>query len=625
MIPVRNSQSENNIIEEKLSRLRTEMKRLNIDVFLVPVSDRHQTYPLAEHDRRLQWLTGFSGSAGLAIVGHSSAALLVDGRYTIQAKLQTNAHDFEIIDFTRSTKAHHPGLISHLESWFEKHLDENACIGIDPWLHSNIGVERFKSAFMKYSICNIENPIDLIWDDQPQKPHSELFEHDIVYAGQSRESKLDELSNTLSKMCLDWVILTSSDSIAWLLNIRGSDVVQTPVKHAYAFINKEGNAKLFVNLSNDTSPQQSIQNNNSPLHINDQAYAWLGNQVTLLPMEKFEDEIKSLQGGILVPNDSPHWVVKTLTEKNINFNLGSDPCNLPQAKKNEIQIKGFKEAHVRDGLAMVEFLAWLDSIPDQTELDEMVTAKKLLEFRQNTGCLHDISFDTISSTGPNGAINHYRVTEESNRKFSDGDLYLVDSGGQYVDGTTDVTRTIPIGTINDSSIRTYTLVLRGLIALSSLRWPYLILGRDLDIIARQFLWRNKLNYAHATGHGVGHFLSVHEGPVNISPQTEERLEEGMVLSIEPGCYVNDEFGIRLENLVVVKTCVTENADQDQRYLQFDTLTLVPFDRRLINTKIMSPEEINWLNEYHSNIWEQFNSQCSTPARKWLECACNRLH
>ena len=592
----------------KLLQLRQEMKHLNIDAFLIPVADPYQSFPIAEHDQRLKWLTGFSGSAGLAIIGNSTAALLVDGRYTIQAVEQTNQEYFEVVNFIEPSAEGLSGIPNHLNTWANKHLPQKASIGIDPCLHGDQSVSKLKSVMRPRAIQLVTNPIDKIWKDQPPSPASEMFEHNIAFAGQSRESKLHNLSVFLKEKEIDSVIITSSENIAWLLNIRGADVVQNPIKHAFAIVNQDSSVMLFID---------------TPLTTN-QNYTWLGNQINIFPIKDFVKAITSLKGRVLAANEANHWVIHQLSKAAIQLCRGSDPCELPKAQKNTVQIKGFIDSHIRDGVAMVEFLCWLDSVPYPNQMNEIDAAEQLLKFRQSSGCLHDISFDTISSVGSNGAIIHYCVTPESNRYFSDGDLYLVDSGGQYVDGTTDVTRTIPIGEVAHKYFKIYSCVLCSLIALSSARWSSTRKGCELDMIARKSMQHHKLDYPHGTGHGVGHFLAVHEGPANIAPQSQEILREGMVMSIEPGCYIQNHFGIRLENLAVVKACNDANENQEH-HLEFQTLTLVPFDRRLIDASLLSPDELNWLNNYHADVWEKLNHRCSENTRQWLKSACAPLN
>ena len=581
----------------RLLRLREEFAGLGINAFLLPVADPHQGYPLADHDRRVEWLTGFTGSAGLAAVAESAAVLFVDGRYAIQARSEAGPDDFQVGGFK----------YSRIREWISEHVPPGGTIGIDPWLHSDLNAEELKTQLPDWTIVCVENPVDRIWDDQPPPPRSGMFEHEQVHAGQSRDSKIAQLSEFLAGRNLGSAILTSSESIAWLLNLRGSDIARNPVKHAFATVSRQGGVTLCVNL-----PAGSGR------------HGWLGKRVGLRPLGEFSQVIDALEGRVYVPDTAIRWVVEHLAETGREICRGPDPCALPKAQKNSVQIDGFFRAHERDGAAVTEFLAWLDSAARTDSVTETSAAGKLLEFRRETGCLHDISFDTISAAGPNASIVHYRASPETSRGLRDGDLYLVDSGGQYRDGTTDVTRTVPIGRPSPLHSRNYTLALMGLIALSTARWPEGAEGRDLDVIARQFLWREQLDYAHGTGHGVGHFLSVHEGPVNISRRSEGPLRKGMVLSIEPGCYVSGEFGIRLENLAVVRECESARSGQVQRFLEFETMTLVPFDRRLIETGLLPAQQTAWLNRYHARVWTVLRPLCSPSARNWLEWACAPL-
>lgn len=589
---------------QRLIRLRNELERLKLDFFLVPVQDAHLSFLLCDHDQRLQWLTGFTGSAGMCVVGANQSALFVDGRYTLQAQAQTDSNDYQILEFTNSK----------LCQWINKTLPNKdrgggRQIGIDPWLHSDHEVERLKINLPKWRIVCVENnPIDKIWQNQPLPPASKMFEHELKYAGQSRQDKIIEMREFLTKHKFDAMVLTQSDNIAWLLNLRGADVPHTPIKQAFATVAQDGRINLFVHLNAD-------QYEACP--------AWLGDQVRLRYSDEFVDVLDQLEGRVFVADTSNHGVVQRLANRQeVELCRGDDPCDKAKAQKNKVQIAGFEDAHRRDGVAMVEFLTWLDNTREP--VSEIDAADKLLACRRQTGCLHDESFDAISASGPNAAIIHYRVTAQTNRQLTDGELYLIDSGGQYFDGTTDITRTVAIGCPSPRHIKSYTLLLRGLISLSSLKWPQGVPGNDLDVLSRQYLWREQqMDYAHGTGHGVGHFLGVHEGPYNITKKCKKAITNGMVLSIEPGCYVEDDYGIRLENLVVVEN-FTPAEQKDPSFLQFKTLTQVPFDRRLIDLSHLTSEDKDWIDSYHLAVATKLHGHCSVAAQEWLEMACKPL-
>ena len=584
-------------IASRLQTLRSQLQLLDCHACLVPVADYCRSFPLAPCERRLEWLSGFSGSAGMGAVSTTKAALFVDGRYTIQARMQMRSTSFKILDFR----------LTRIRKWLKNHVPSNGAIAIDARLHSDKDIKDLKSGLGKRKIVYIDQLIDNIWHDQPPSPRSAIFAHDVEYAGESRESKIDKLVHFQIRKGLDSLVLNDCASIAWLLNIRGSDIPHTPIKHALATVSRHGLVTLCVNLPKDTA-----------------APDWLGQQVVVRPFDEFDAHIAELSGRVFVADTARHRIIRQLRKTGAKLCRGSDPCEMLKAIKNPVQVAGFRNAHLRDGVALAEFLAWLDERIAAGKLSESEAALQLLEFRGKSVWFRESSFETISATGSNGAIIHYRVVPDTERKLSDGDLYLVDSGGQYRDGTTDVTRTLPVGTVSPDHVRSYTLVLRGLIALWTAKWPDKSEGRAIDALARQFLWREQCDYAHGTGHGVGHFLSVHEGPANISRLSNIPLKKGMVLSVEPGFYASGEYGIRLENLAVVEACQPARDGQDREFLQFSNLTVVPFDRRLIDHSLLSSEELRWLNDYHAKTRTSLNSQCSPRAQKWLQWACAPL-
>ena len=564
---------------------------------MVPVADAFRGSPVAARDRRLAWLTGFDGSAGLCAVTQNSAALFVDGRYTAQAAAQTDPTEIEV-------RAAGPG---GQDRWLADAVPENGSIGFDPWLHGIEAVEKLESSLPGRILVPTDNLIDRIWHDQPPAPVSPLVDYPVLYAGESRTSKVRRVAGVLSENGLDSAVITDANSIAWLLNVRAADVPRTPLKRAFAILGRDSRVKLFANLPHG-EPGQT---------------AWLHNTVSIHSFDQFAASLDALDGRVLIDPGTASWVAKRLARRGIETVRAPDPCAALKTRKNKWQIFAIRHAHFLDGVAVTAFLAWLDSAASE-HVSEIDAARKLEECRRETGCLRDISFDTISASGPNAAIIHYRVTSATNRALEPGSLYLVDSGGQFLFGTTDVTRTVAIGQPRLSHRQLYTAVLRGLIALSTARWPEHRTGRDLDTLARQFLWNAGHDYDHGTGHGVGQFLNVHEGPAGISHRTESPLAEGMIVSIEPGCYVPGAFGIRLENLAAVRCCGAQPASPGNPMLRFETLTLAPFDQRLIEPELLAPAEKRWLNAYHARVLKKLHKACAPAARAWLETACRPI-
>ncbi len=587
-------QSDRSQSAERLKDLRQQLTQCKLDAFLIPVADAFQSSVIAPHDQRVAWLTGFTGSAGICAVTGESAALSVDGRYTLQASAQIDDSELSILN----------AKTDQLADWLMQTLPNGGRIGFDPWLHSSKSIKDLRNAMPEHSLVSSENLVDRIWADQPALPQNGFYEHPESYAGESRKSKIQRMSQKLIGERIDFCILSSSDDVAWLLNIRGSDTARTPVKQAMAILSAKQTVELFLNL------QPSEFEN----------YSWLGDFVTTSPMTRLSSTIRGIRGRIGVSPSAPYRIFSELGRSDCEVIERPSPCAEAKSQKNETQVRGFREAHLRDGLAMIEFLAWLDHAAVRSPISEIDAASKLEQFRHRSSQMVDISFDTISAAGPNASIVHYRVNEQSNSNLTPGQLYLVDSGAQYRDGTTDITRTIAIGQSERRIAELYTLILRGLIALSSARWPTGLGGKSLDALARQFLWREGLDFAHATGHGVGHFLSVHEGPVNISARSDIPLTDGMILSIEPGYYESGSFGIRLENLVRVR----KSSGSKSAMLEFETLSLAPFDRSLILCETLSAHEISWLNSYHSRIYDKLHNKCSNTGRQWLSEACAPL-
>ncbi len=581
----------------RLAALRAALATEGLAGFIVPRADAHQGEYVAARDERLQWLTGFTGSAGFCIVLPEMAGVFIDGRYRTQVKAQVDLAQFVPVPWPEVK----PG------DWLRTHLAAGE-IGFDPWLHTAEEIARLRTALQGGSVTlrATKNMVDGIWPDQPAPPQGRAFAHPDDLAGETSTAKRDRLAAGLRDKGERAAVITLPDSLCWLLNLRGSDVPRNPVLHGFAILHDDGRVTLFAEAAK----------------FDDATRAALGPHVTLRPPAAFVPALHTLPGPVRVDRaTAPLAVSRELEEAGVAVSWGDDPCRLPKARKNTAEIAGMREAHLRDGAAMVEFLAWLDRQPMGT-LSEIAVVSALEGFRRATNALHDISFDTICGSGPNGAIMHYRVTRETDRQLQPDELLLVDSGAQYLDGTTDITRTIAIGDPGDEARACHTRVLQGLIAISRVRWPKGLAGRDLDPLARFALWVEGQDFDHGTGHGVGAFLSVHEGPQRLSRISEVPLEPGMILSNEPGYYREGAFGIRLENLIVVGEAAPLGDNRAQ--LSFETLTFVPFDRRLIRAEVLSPAERNWLNAYHAEVLARIGPRLGDAARGWLESACATL-
>ncbi|MCE6958151.1 aminopeptidase P family protein [Cereibacter sphaeroides] len=582
----------------RLAALRAALGAEGLSGLLVPRADAHQGEYVAARDERLQWLTGFSGSAGFCIVLPDVAGIFIDGRYRVQVKHQVDTGHFTPVPWPEVQ----PG------DWIGEKLSQGI-IGFDPWLHTADEIARLQTALAgrDISLRPVGNPVDQLWTDQPEPPKGRAFAHPDELAGESSAAKRLRLAAALAKAGRCAAVITLPDSICWLLNIRGADVPRNPVLHAFAVLHDDGRVTLYVESEK----------------IDADLRAHLGDHVTLRPPQAFVPGLRSLSGPVQVDRKTaPLAVTLELQEAGIEVVDGDDPCRLPKACKTPAEIAGMREAHLRDGAAMVEFLCWLDAEAPRGSLTEVDVVTALEGFRRATNALHDISFDTICGAGPNGAIMHYRVTEGSNRPVRRDELLLVDSGAQYPDGTTDITRTVAVGDPGEEARECYTRVLQGLIAISRARWPKGLAGRDLDALARFNLWVAGLDYDHGTGHGVGAFLSVHEGPQRIARISEVPLEPGMILSNEPGYYREGAFGIRLENLIVVEEAPALGDMRKQ--LSFETLTFAPFDRRLILPARLSPDERAWLDAYHAEVLERIGPRLSRAALDWLRIAAAPL-
>lgn len=590
---------------ERTKALRKTFAKFGVAAVLVPRADEHQGEYVPASAARLKWLTGFSGSAGLAIVGAKHAALFVDGRYTAQARMEVDAVTFEILQVPDAK----------LAGWIGAKLPKGAVVGFDPWLHTIGEIERLETALAKLGAKLkplAANPVDRVWGRaRPKPPTGAIVPQDLAHAGEPAAEKIAGVQKTLKADAHDAAILTMPDSIAWLLNIRGSDVMHVPLPLSFAIVPEKGKPELFVD----------------PKKIGANVKGHLEAAVKLYAPKELAARVEVLKAAgkrVRVDESTAAWWFKRkLGATGKSLARAQDPCLLPKAKKNAVELKGARAAHVRDGAAMVRFLAWLDRTAAGGGLDEIACAKHLEDFRRETGALKDISFDTISGAGPNGAIVHYRVTEKTNRALKPGELFLVDSGGQYVDGTTDITRTVAIGTPAREMQERFTLVLKGMIAVSLARFPKGTRGSELDPLARRALWAAGLDFDHGTGHGVGSYLSVHEGPQQIGRRGAAVLEPGMIISNEPGYYKDGAYGIRIENLVIVTSLETVPGG-DRPMMGFETLTLCPIDRRLVVAAMLTPEERAWLDAYHARVREVLSREVTGDDRAWLERATKSI-
>lgn len=586
----------------RVGRLREALLKANLDGYLIPRADEHQGEYVAPSSERLAWLTGFTGSAGAALVMKDRAILFVDGRYTLQAAEQTDPSTFTVESLIENPP----------KDWIGQNAPKGARIGFDPWLHTIAELRALRKAAAARGVEMVpvdDNLVDSIWDDRPAPPLGPARIQPKEYAGELASAKLERMAETVREGSADCTVLTDPSSLAWAFNIRGQDVPHTPLALGFALIPGEGRPILFIDkrkLDRETEAYLTqLADLKAPSTLDDvlAERAEGGNAIGLDPVLVAERlrQVAEQAGGSIV-------------------DLG-DPARLPRAIKNATELEGARAAHRRDGVAMVRFLSWLDRQNPGT-VDEISAVRKLEESRADTGQdlqmpLRDISFDTISGAGPNGAIIHYRVTTKTNRTLGQNELYLVDSGAQYEDGTTDITRTVISGTPNDEMRERYTRVLKGLIALTTVRFPKGTRGMDLDPFARHALWQAGLDYAHGTGHGVGSYLAVHEGPQRVAKTGTQALEAGMILSNEPGYYKPGGYGIRLENLIVVEPATAiEGGEIDMH--GFETLTLCPFDRRLIDTTLLSTQERAWLDAYHARVRDMLSPLLDGEALGWLE-------
>jgi Xaa-Pro aminopeptidase len=582
----------------RLAALRAVLQAEGLAGFIVPRADAHQGEYVAERDERLQWLTGFTGSAGFCVVLPDVAGVFIDGRYRTQVKGQ--------VDLAHFTPVPWPDVLPGL--WIVAHL-AGGVVGYDPWLHTAEEIEKLEKAVegRGISLRPVRNFVDAVWEGQPGPALGRSFVHPDAVAGESSAAKRARLAEMLVQAGQAAAVITLPDSLCWLLNIRGSDVPRNPVVQGFAVLHQDGRVDVFAEGAK----------------FGPEVLAHMGPEVNLHPVEGFVPALRVIKGKVRIDRGSaPILLAQELAGGEVVW--GDDLCRLPKALKNAAEIEGMRVAHLRDGAAMVEFLAWLDGVLPQGGLSEIDVVRALEGFRRATNALHDISFDTISGAGPNGAIMHYRVTEESNQGVGTDTLLLVDSGAQYLDGTTDITRTVAVGDPGDLARACFTRVLQGMIAISRARWPRGLAGRDLDGLARYPLWLAGMDFNHGTGHGVGAFLSVHEGPQRLSRLSEVPLQPGMILSNEPGYYREGEWGIRIENLIVVEKAPRLEGGDDRDQLGFETLTWVPLDRRLIVVGMLAPGERAWIDAYHDRVFGLMEGRVSEAARVWLEGACRPL-
>ncbi len=590
---------------QRAAELRNTLAQQGLHGLIIPHDDEYQNEYTPACFERLAWLTGFTGSAGVAVVLNDKAAVFVDGRYTLAVRDQVDLAVFEIV----------PIMDKSVGTWLKENTTSSAKIGFDPSLHTEASVKKLRSDAQGSDIefvATERNYIDHIWRDRPAEPMASVVPHPLEFSGKQSELKREEIAQTLKEKGADTVILTNPASIAWLLNVRGGDVAHTPLPLSKAILSKDGQVDWFID----------------PQKVTDQLPQHLGNRVSLEHPESFASALSALgqekRTALVDPTSTPYSVISSLEQSGATVVRAEDPCALPKATKNQVEIEGTRKAHIRDGAALTRFLHWLAEEGTSGTVDEVTAVRRLESFRADSGELQDISFETISGAGGNGAIVHYRVTNRTNKKLQPGTLFLVDSGGQYRDGTTDVTRTVAIGEPTQEHRDRFTRVLKGHVGLAAARFPEGTTGAELDVLARIALWKAGLNFDHGTGHGVGSYLGVHEGPQSISRRSfNVALKEGMIISNEPGYYKTDDYGIRIENLVVV-TPPTPVDGGERPMLGFETVTLAPIDRSLIDVNMLTDEEITWLNDYHERVRSTLEPLLPNEVAAWLKQAAAPL-
>jgi len=587
----------------RISKLRAELERRGFIGFVVPRSDEHQSEYVPKNAERLAWLTGFTGSAGIAVVLQDNAALFVDGRYTLQAREQVDTQVITPVPLAETTP----------EDWIAANLPSGATLAYDPWLHTSDGVGKLEKAASKAGgqlIAVDTNLIDEIWADRPAAPQAPVRPHPLELAGESTESKIARIRSKLSQSKLDALVVSDPHNLAWTFNLRGGDVSHTPLPLGYAIVPREGRPRIFLD----------------PAKMTNEAGASIGELADVAPPEAMAAALEELgRSKAKVRIDAATGAVALARRIEASGgvpDVGPDPIALMKAVKNETEIAGSRAAHQRDGAAIARFLSWLSREAPKGGLTEIDAVEALESFRAATGVLKDISFPTISGAGPNGAIVHYRVTRKTNRRIEPGQLFLIDSGAQYEDGTTDITRTVAIGEPTAEMKDRFTRVLKAHIAIARAVFPKGTTGAQMDTLARYPLWEVGLDFDHGTGHGVGSYLSVHEGPQRIAKTGHTPLEVGMMLSNEPGYYKAGAYGIRIENLVLVEPRQVTGAEREM--LGFETLTFAPIDLALVEPSLMTSEEITWLNAYHAEVRRKLSPSLDEPTQAWLENATRAI-
>ena len=589
-----------------LAALRAELAARGLDGFVVPLTDEHMSEYVGAYAQRLGWLTGFGGSAGSAVVLADQAAIFTDGRYTLQVREQVSADDWAYVPVPQESIA----------GWLAAHAPEGSRIGYDPWLHTSAWVQDTAAALADRGVTLVaveRNPIDAVWTDRPAPSPAKMTVHADAHAGQSSAAKRSAIADWLGTERADAVVLTALDSIAWALNVRGQDVAHTPVALSYAIVGSDGTTDLFV----------------AAAKVDDSVRQHLGNAVRIHDRDAFAPALRGYAGKRVAadPERAVAAVFDALTAGGAKVLALRDPVVLAKALKNPAEVAGHRAASIRDGAALSRFLRWVEAEAPKGGVTELSAAAQLLAFREATGCLLDTSFDTISATGAHGASPHYHVTEESNASLRMGELFLIDSGGQYADGTTDVTRVVPVGAPTSEMRDRFTRVLKGHIAIATAVFPDGTSGAQIDAFARRPLWEAGLDFSHGTGHGIGSYLSVHEGPQRIAAPNYpggaslEPLRAGMMLSNEPGYYKAGEYGIRIENLLLIVPAAIPGGDRERTMLRFETLTFAPIERTLIDPALLTRDERDWLDAYHADVTARIGPELDIAERAWLNAKC----
>jgi Xaa-Pro aminopeptidase len=590
--------SDKKTVAPRLAALRVAMAKADMDAFLIPRADAHRGESVPPSDARLAYMTGFTGSAGLAVVGARKAGLFVDSRYTLQAPAQTDTSKIKV----------HEWLLPGISPEVGNYVPKGGTIGYDPWLHTPTEIRDLTSKLEgRAKLAPGPNLVDAVWADRPAAPVSTIEFLGHNRAGQASSDKIAEIQKSIASDHADATVLTLPESICWLLNMRGRDVPNTPFVLGFAIVPKSGQPTLYLD----------------PAKITDGLKASLAGVAKVATRKALTTALaklgKSGKAVLVDPATAPQAIVTALAEAGAKLVEKRDPVLLPKSRKNAAELSGMREAHTLDGVALAKFLAWFDDAAPKGGLTEIGIVTALEAFRREEETCVDASFDTISGAGPNGAIVHYRVTDKTDRTLNPGEIMLVDSGAQYLSGTTDITRTLSTGKPSDEERDRYTRVLKGMIAISMARFPKGTTGGQIDILARQFLWQAGISYNHGTGHGVGAYLGVHEGPIGISSRYTTPFEIGNVISNEPGYYKTGAYGIRIENLITVVESV-----EFPGYLEFETLTLAPIDKRLIRKSLLSEAERAWLDAYHHRVWKEIGPLVKGKVKDWLKEATEEL-